>query len=147
MELNGIIQRYDERFKAKYKNTTTKAQWSALNAMLGCRSGQYGKVELACEKCEWAGSVYQSCGHRACNQCQHHVASQWLERQQHKLLPVKYFMVTFTIPFQLRQLALLNQTIFYTQMFKAAFDTLKQFGQNDKELDCELGMIGPTLAS
>jgi hypothetical protein len=28
-------------------------------------------------------------------QCQNHEASQWLDRQQAKLLPVEYFMVTF----------------------------------------------------
>ena len=142
MVLNDIIHRYLERFKAKYRQTTTAQQWSALNAMLGCRSGQYGAVALACQKCEWAGTVLQSCGHRACNQCQNHLASQWLARQQNKLLPVKYFMVTFTIPFQLRRVAETNQTLFYSLMFKCATATLKQFAQRDRELNCELGMTG-----
>jgi hypothetical protein len=142
MNLNDIIHTYHDRFKEKHRKTTTTQQWSALNAMRGCRSGQYGEVALACEKCEWTGTVFQSCGHRACNQCQSHLASQWLARQQNKLLPVKYFMVTFTIPYQLRRVALANQALFYSLMFNCATATLKQFAKNDKELQCELGMTG-----
>jgi len=100
MELNNILERYLARFKTTYATTTTVNQWSALNAMLGCRSGQYGEIALACHPCEWSGSVFQSCGHRACNQCQNDTATLWLVRQQNKLLPVKYFMTTFTMPFQ-----------------------------------------------
>ena len=142
MEVNNILERYLTRFKTKYAKTTTANQWSALNAMLGCRTEQYGEITLACYPCEWSGRVFQSCGHRACNKCQHDTATQWLARQQNKLLPVKYFMTTFTIPYQLRRLAKANQSLFYTLMFKSAVATLKQFAKNDKELNCELGMTG-----
>ena len=142
MDISEILQRYHQPFKQKHAKNTTSNQWSALNAMLGCRSGQYGKISLACHTCEWSGSVFQSCGHRACNKCQNDTATQWLERQQNKLLPVKYFMATFTIPYQLRRVAKANQSLFYTLMFKCAVATLKQFGKNDRELKCELGMTG-----
>ena len=39
-----------------------------------------------------------SCGHRSCPRCQNAAASQWLYRQQQKLIPAEYFMVTLTIP-------------------------------------------------
>lgn len=142
MDVIDIIQSYHPRFKAKHSGRITRNQWSALNAMRGCRSGQYGEVALACQTCEWSGKVFQSCGHRACNQCQNPLATQWLQRQQQKLLPVHYFMVTFTIPFELRSLAKQHQSTFYSAMFSAATATLKQFALNDKALGCELGMTG-----
>ena len=142
MDVKPLLHHYGDRFKAKHSITTTQEQWSALNAMLGCREGQYGEMTLSCNTCEWSGSVFQSCGHRACNQCQNYTASQWLERQQNKLLPVNYFMVTFTIPYQLRPLAKTHQAEFYGMMFTCASDTLKQFATNDRELACDIGMTG-----
>jgi hypothetical protein len=142
MNVKELLHRYGDRFKIKHGKSTSKDQWSALNAMSGCREGQYGEVALACKACDWSGRVFQSCGHRACNQCQNHSATQWLERQQNKLLPVTYFMVTFTLPFQLRALAKKHQADVYSLMFKCATDTLKQFARNDRQLGCDIGMTG-----
>ncbi len=50
-------------------------------------------------------------------------------------------MVTFTLPEQLRQVAWLNQHIIYDLLIKLAWETLKSFGLNDKQLQ---GLIGAT---
>jgi hypothetical protein len=69
MNVKELLHRYGDRFKSKHGKSTSSDQWSAMNAMLGCREGQYGEVALSCNACDWSGSVFQSCGHRACNQC------------------------------------------------------------------------------
>ncbi|MCH8136282.1 MAG: transposase [Proteobacteria bacterium] len=138
MELANIAQHYLPRFKTQHGSSTTQDQWSALNAILGCRTGQYGEMVLSCQECPWQSSRYRSCGHRACNQCQNHSSTQWLERQTTKLLPVDYFMVTFTLPAELRGLAKANQKVMYSLLFDCAISTLKTFGINDKELAAEL---------
>ena len=51
-------------------------------------------------------------------------------------------MVTFTLPKQLRALAWQHQRQVYDCLFKTAADTLKQFGNNEKHLDADLGMTG-----
>ena len=140
MELASIADRYMDRFKTCQGARTTPAQWSALNAIVGCRSGQYGDLSLSCTACDWHCSQPRSCGHRSCNRCQNHSATQWLERQQRKLLPVEYFMVTFTLPFELRALAKANQRTVYALLFQCAVATLKAFGLNDKGLAAELAM-------
>jgi hypothetical protein len=140
MEVAQIAHRYLDRFKAKYGKTTSSNQWSALNAIMGCRTSQYGEVVLACPACAEHGTCYQSCGHRSCNRCQHHNTSQWLERQTRKLLPVEYFMVTFTLPHELRALAYARQRCLYALLFDCAVSTLKDFGMNDKALNAELAM-------
>jgi hypothetical protein len=81
-----------------------------------------------------------SCGHRSCPACQNHEASQWLDRQQAKLLPVTYFMVTFTLPRRLRPLAWHAQRQVYSAMFACAVSTLKDFGLNPKHLGADIGM-------
>jgi hypothetical protein len=57
-----------------------------------------------------------------------------------KLLPVPYFMATFTLPFELRPLAWSNQKTVYSFLFKCVASTLKDFGLNPKNLGAELGM-------
>jgi len=95
MDFASIAARYLDRFKAGHGRTASANQWSALNAILGCRTEQYGQMQLSCQSCPWQTDRYLSCGHRSCNQCQNHCTTEWLERQQAKLLPVEYFMVTF----------------------------------------------------
>jgi hypothetical protein len=135
-----IAARYLARYKAARGRSASAAQWSALNAILGCRTEQYGQMQLSCQSCGWQTDRYLSCGHRSCNQCQNHATTQWLERQQTKLLSVEYFMVTLTLPYELRRLAKANQRTIYTLMFQCAVSTLKSFGLNDKTLAAELAM-------
>ena len=97
---------------------------------------------LECNGCGARDHKPMSCGNRNCNRCQNTDTSEWLERQKQKLLPVEYFMVTFTLPAQLRSLAWQHQRQVYDLLFKTAVETLKQFGTNDKHLGADLGMTG-----
>jgi len=45
--------------------------------------------------------------------CQHDAAQDWLARQQELLLPVPYFLVTFTLPGALRAVAFQHQALVY----------------------------------
>jgi hypothetical protein len=140
MDFTTIAARYLGRFKDRHGHTMSVDQWSALNAILGCRTEQYGQMKLSCNTCSWQAERYLSCGHRSCNRCQNHCTTEWLQRQARKLLPVGYFMATFTLPFELRGLAKANQKVIYTLLFQSAISTLKDFGVNDKTLNAELAM-------
>ncbi|CAA0113399.1 Uncharacterised protein [Halioglobus japonicus] len=140
MLLANLIENYLDRYKTRYGKSTTPDQWSALNAILGCRSGQYGELLLACQGCPHTDSQPRSCGHRSCNACQSHSTQRRLERQQAKLLPVDYFMVTFTLPFELRAVATMHPTVVYGLLLQCATAIIKTFGRNDKNLLAELGM-------
>jgi len=63
-----------------------------------------------------------------------------LDRQREKLLPVDYFLVTFTIPSELRELIWYHQRPMYQALFKAAIQTLRNFGMNPKHLGADMGM-------
>lgn len=135
-----IYQHYREHFSAAHGNGTTEAQWSALNAVLGCHTEQYGSLDLACQDCAGTQCRYRSCGHRFCNQCQQHSTQQWLQRQLQKLLPVDYFLVTFTLPYELRALSKAHPSTILPLLMQCAASTLKRFGRNDQGLNAELGM-------
>ena len=138
MNLTHIIEHYKEAFLNKYN--LSHDQRHALDATLHCHTPRYGSIELHCSSCEHDQIQHPSCGHRSCHRCQNHLTTQWIERQSQKLLPVEYFMVTFTLPFELRSVARHNQKGFYTLLFECAISTLKTFGLNHKKLAAELAM-------
>ena len=80
-----------------------------------------------------------SCGHRNCPTGQHHTTTEWLDRQRLKLLPVQYFLVTFTLPEHLRALAWNHQRLAYNALFQAASETLFQFARNHCHLGPQIG--------
>lgn len=140
MDLTAIIDRYRSRFDQQYGVRTTRQINRAINAVLDCHSERYGEMLLHCSPCDNQQSYFHACGHRSCHRCQNHDTTRWLERQAQKLLPVEYFMVTFTLPYELRALTWHHQKSVYSILFECAVATLKQFGINDKNFGSELAM-------
>ena len=140
MELAAIVHQYYAAFKAKYATRLSAAQHAALQAILRGRTPQAGALLLGCTACAEHAHQPRSCGHRSCPKCQNHEASQWLERQYAKLLPVEYFMVTFTLRDELRELAWENPATLYQALFACASSTLADFGLNPRHLGAHLGM-------
>ena len=142
MELTALIERYQHGFNAQYAQRITRQQRQAIDAVMACHTERYGEMRLSCSPCQTQQSRFHSCGHRSCPRCQHHDTTQWLERQQQKLLPVDYFMVTFTLPYELRALTWHHQKRLSSILFDCAVDTLKTFGFNDERLSGSLAMTG-----
>jgi hypothetical protein len=140
MQLAFLLDQYHDAFQAKYGSRLLPGHLRAIEAISRCRTPQAGQLLVQCMDCGHATWQPRSCGHRSCPQCQNHETSLWLDRQQKKLLPVEYFMATFTLPYQLRLLAWDNQTIVYNLLFACAASTLKDFGLNPKNLGADIGM-------
>ncbi len=140
MRLASILNQYHHAFQAKYGSRLLPGHLRAIEAISRCRTPQAGEFFVQCFGCGHATWQPRSCGHRSCPQCQNHEASLWLDRQQSKLLPVDYFMATFTLPYELRFLAWDNQTIVYNLLFTCVCSTLKDFGLNPKNLGANIGM-------
>ena len=140
MEIASIIDQYYDAFIAKHGGTALPGQLKALNAIRGCRTPDSGELYVSCNDCNHAEWKPLSCGHRSCPTCQNHEASRWIDRQQGKLLPVPYFMATFTLPYELRSLTYCNQRVVYSIFFSCVVSTLKDFGLNPKNLGAEVGM-------
>ena len=140
MQLISIIEQYQSAFRSKYASRLLPGHLNAIGAMARCRTADSGQMLLRCNDCNMQLQHPHSCGHRSCPKCQNHETSQWLDRQQAKLLPVEYFMLTFTLPRELRGLAWRHQTAFYRLLFVVVIGTLKDFGLNSKQLKAALGM-------
>jgi hypothetical protein len=114
----------------------------ALVAIMNCRTKSLGGEVYYCSKCNEYHYSYHSCQNRHCLICQNNDAEQWVKKQNKMMLPLTYFLATFTMPDELRELCRKRQKLFYTILFKASSDTLKLLAKDEKYLGTEIGMIG-----
>jgi len=140
MQLASIFDQYQDALQTKLGSRLLPGHLRAIEAISQCRTPEAGRLLVQCIDCGHEVWRPLSCGHRSCPQCQNHETSLWLDRQQAKLLPVEYFMATFTLPFELRFLAMDNQTLVYNFLFACASSTLKDFGLNPQNLGAHIGM-------
>ena len=85
-----------------------------------CRTAALGGQVYYCNQCLADRYSHHSCKNRNCPKCGNEQANEWLDQQQNLLLPIPYFMVTFTLPQELRAVARSNQKLIYNLLFRAS---------------------------
>ena len=100
-------------------------QRRAVRAILSCRTMQRGGHLYRCSPCAKLEFAYHSCHHRACPNCGALKASAWLEQRKLRLLPVPYFLLTFTVPEELRALFKAEPRLCYDLLFDASSRALR----------------------
>lgn len=138
--LSSIIQTFEAEFLATYQNVLP-SQLKALAALKQCRTTQSPVMLAQCDGCEKQVFIPHSCGHRNCPHCQHYESQQWLERQLKKHVPADYFLLTFTLPEELRPLAWQHQRTLYDLMIRCSWETLNTFAHNDPQLQGKTGAV------
>ena len=103
--LSSIIERFEAPMLAQYRKALLPSHLQALGAMKRCRASMAAHMLAQCTGCDEQRLVPHSCGHRSCPHCQHFESQQWIERQSRRLVPGSYFLVTFTLPAELRPVA------------------------------------------
>ena len=109
-----------------------------MSAIERCRTAALGGHVSECDSCGHTHISYNSCRDRHCPKCQATARHQWVEAQQAALLPIEYFHVVFTMPEEINALMRFNQRLLLNLLFKAASETLLEFGQ--RHLKGELGV-------
>lgn len=144
MELSSIINRYRDAYFDKYASWKVSFlnQAKALHAISNCRTAACGEIVTYCPACQCLETRFHSCGHRSCPKCQNFETSKWLDRQQHKLLPVSYFLVTFTLPSELRPISKIYPKKINDLLFESSSQALQELAANPRYLGGEIGMTG-----
>jgi hypothetical protein len=139
--LSSLISRFEPAFLARYHRALLPSHRDALAAMKYCRTTMASHMLAQCTGCDEQRLVPHSCGHRSCPHCQHFESQRWLQRQTQRLVPGSYFLVTFTLPSELRDLAWHHQRTVYDLMMDCAWQTLDTFSQNHRHLHGRAGAI------
>jgi hypothetical protein len=143
IELADVLARHWPAYAQRLGNKLLPSQRAAVRAICRCRTPALGGQRYRCTDCGRSHSAYHSCGHRACPKCGGQDAADWHARQQTRLLPgVAYFLVTFTVPAELRTLIRSHQKELYARLFHESAATLQEVAANPKHLGAELGLLG-----
>ncbi len=116
-------------------------QLRAMRAIEICRTAELGGHVDECDHCGLLRISYNSCRNRHCPKCQSLDKERWLIARKKDLLPIAYFHLVFTIPEEIKPLALRNQKLVYTLLFKAVAETIKELTEDRKYLGAKVGFI------
>ena len=139
IRLADLVTQYAPELLSSH--TLLPSQLAALSAFKNCRSATSPKMQLACSTCEHEVWLPHSCGNRHCPHCQAHESQRWIDQQLQKLVPGKYFMITFTLPAEFRSLVWQHQRELYELIIRCAWETVNQFSQNDAKLSGSAGAV------
>lgn len=142
VELASVLHRHWPAYLAAHGDAILPSHRAAVAAVLRCRTAALGGQIYACGPCGQVGLVFHSCHHRACPRCGEPETAAWRDAQRARLLPVPYFLVTFTVPEELRPVFRSHQKAAYSLLFREAAATLQDVAADPRLLGAELGFLG-----
>lgn len=141
-ELADIFRQYGPQYLDKYRNKILPSHLQAIRDIQRCRTEALGGHVYHCHKCDEIRYSYHSCRNRHCPKCQNEKVQEWLKKQQELLLPVPFFMFTFTLPAPLRKVARCNQTTFYNLLFHSSAAATQHLASDPRFVGAKIGMVG-----
>ena len=137
--LRQLAPEYLERFGPSMPGR----QRQVLKKILSCRTPALGGQLYQCPGCPGFDYRYHSCNDRHCPQCGQTDADDWLQRQRARLLlPVPFFLVTFTVPEELRHFIRSHLQMALGLFFAVTAQALQDLAGNPRRLGAQLGMLG-----
>lgn len=142
VEVAEIFRTHGPEYLAKYGLRMPRAHLRAMRDIERCRTPELGGRVYLCKKCDEHRYSYHSCKNRHCPKCGNDQAQKWLEDQKELLLPVVHFLVTFTLPEELRRVARSNQKTVYGILFRASSEALQKLAWDERFVGGRVGMVG-----
>jgi hypothetical protein len=141
LELADIVRAAGEVYQQLHGLTLRPSQRRALRDIVACRTAALGGHVQACDHCGTRQYSYHSCRNRHCPKCHGEQTQRWLDRQRARLLPCAYFLLTFTLPAELRALARAHQKVIYGLLMTAAAAALLTLTADPRYLGARPGML------
>lgn len=142
VELAEIFRQYGPAYRAKFDDQLLPSHRQVMWAIEHCRTEALGGHVYQCPDCDTRVYQYHSCRNRHCPKCQNENAQHWLEQQCDLLLPVPYFMLTFTLPAPLRPVARSHQVLLYDLLFRTSASATQQLATDPRFIGGQLGLVG-----
>ncbi len=120
VELGDIFRRAGPAFREAFQGRMLPSHLRAIKDIVLCRTPALGGSLYVCDTCDALDYSYHSCRNRHCPKCQEDRAQTWLERLRSRLLPCDHYLLTFTLPAELRTLARSHQRLVYDILFREA---------------------------
>ncbi|KAF0216306.1 MAG: hypothetical protein FD174_3760 [Geobacteraceae bacterium] len=141
--IGDIFRQFGPEYLRRFGDAMPNEHRKVIEAITLCRTEDNGAVVYRCEQCGRDHILNRSCGNRHCPQCQSHKTKLWLERQMERMLPGHHFMLTFTVPEELRDFIRSHQRICYAALFAASSAALKKLCLDPRHVGGDLpGFFG-----
>jgi hypothetical protein len=142
IELAEIFRQHGPAYRDKFTGRIPASHLQAMAAIEHCRTEALGGHVYHCDVCDEFLYSYHSCKNRHCPKCQNQAGQQWLQKQQALLLPVPYFMVTFTLPEGLRTVAPSHPRQVYDLLFQSSAAALQKLAADPRFVGGQIGFLG-----
>jgi len=139
LELADIFRRHGADYRAQHQ--LLPSQLRAMQDIERCRTAYFGGHLKQCDHCGRQLYAYHSCRNRHCPKCHADQTQRWLAQQQTRLLSCPYFLLTFTLPQELRPLAFAHQRKVYGLLMRSAAAALQQLAHDPRYLGGRLGCL------
>jgi len=130
--IQDILREHGPGYLEKYGGLIPKNHRKVIKAIVSCRSSACGMTIYECTGCGKSHHIFRSCGNRHCPACQKQKALDWMDRQIGRQVPGPHFMVTFTVPKEIRRFFRSNQSVCYDSLFKASSESMKKLAADGK---------------
>jgi len=141
LEVAEIVRLHGEAYLRQYGGSLSSVQKRALRDISACRTPLLGGHVYQCGHCQEKIFSYHSCRNRSCPKCHQAQTDRWIEKQRGRLPACSYFLVTFTLPAELRPLARTHPKKIYSLLMKAAADALQKLAADPQFLGARLGFL------
>jgi Putative transposase/Transposase zinc-binding domain len=142
VEIADIFRLHGPAYRVKFRDRMPPSHLRAMEDLEHCRTEALGGQLYFCDQCQERLYSYHSCKNRHCPKCQNDQANEWLDHQKDLLLPVSYFMVTFTLPEELRSVARSHQQVIYNSLFRASSEALLELASDSRFVGGRVGAVG-----
>lgn len=127
-----VVRRYGDAYRNQFGAAMPGPHRKVLADIARCRTGELGWALFRCQQCHRQHSIGRSCGNRHCPNCQQHQTPAWLQDQMARLLPCPYFLLTFTLPAELRRIVRAHPRAGYDALFRASSATIRALAADPK---------------
>jgi hypothetical protein len=138
LEVADIFRAHGEAYRQSH--ALTSQQLKVMRAIETCRTSVLGGHLDVCTACGHSTPAYNSCRNRHCPKCQSLTQAKWIAERMERILATHSFHVVFTLPEQLRALALANREHLFDMLFSAASSTLLELAKTPKWLGAQPGI-------
>jgi len=128
-EVAEVVRLCGDAFVREHPHLS-REQRRALRDVAACRTAVLGGHLDVCDACGGGRPPFNSCRNRHCPKCQALRQAQWVEARSARLLPTHYFHVVFTLPAELRPIALAHRTELFELLLQCASRTLAELAHD-----------------
>jgi len=126
-DIADIVRNHRPALEASHRLSTPQRR--VLTAISRCRTAALGGHVEACEHGDYERIAYNSCRNRHCPKCQALAQEKWITARSERLLDVGHFHTVFTLPMELRGLAMRHPAEVYQALLQGTSETLLVLGR------------------